>query len=128
VFNEAMTGLTTQLVGAVVDAYDFSQFRTVVDVGGSYGTLLAAILQSNPAVQGILFDQPHVVATTKEQFEKASVRERCTILGGDFFVEIPPNGDAYVLAKILHDWDDERSVAILRQCRRRCRSTGSCLL
>jgi hypothetical protein len=54
VFNDSMTGLTTQFVSAIVDAYDFSQFRTVVDVGGSYGTLLAAILQSNPAVRGIL--------------------------------------------------------------------------
>jgi len=128
VFNEAMTGLTAQLVGAVVDAYDFSQFRTVVDVGGSYGTLLAAILQRNPAVRGILFDQPHVVATTKEQVEKACVAERCTILGGYFFVEIPPNGDAYVLAKILHDWDDERSVAILRQCRRAMPEHGKLLV
>lgn len=62
VFNEAMTGWTKQLVGAVVDAYDFSPFKTVVDVGGSYGTMLAAILQGNSAARGILFDQPHVVA------------------------------------------------------------------
>jgi hypothetical protein len=118
VFNEAMTGYTTQFVGAAVDAYDFSPFKTIVDVGGSYGTLLAAILGSHPVARGILFDQPHVVAAAGAQLAVAGVAERCTTVGGDFFVEVPAGGDAYVLAQILHDWDDERSVAILRQCRR----------
>ena len=118
VFNEAMTGWTAQLVSAVVDAYDFSQFKTVVDVGGSYGTLLAAILQNNPTIRGILFDQPHVVAAAEEKLAAAGIAEQCTTVGGDFFVEVPAGGDVYILAQILHDWDDERSVAILRQCRR----------
>jgi hypothetical protein len=128
VFNEAMTGWTTQLVDAVLDAYDFSQFKTVVDVGGSYGTLLAAILRSHPAARGILFDQPHVVATAGERLAVAGVAECCTIVGGDFFVEVPSGGDAYVLAQILHDWDDERSVAILRQCRSAMPAHGKLLL
>jgi hypothetical protein len=128
VFNEAMTGWTTQLVGAVVDAYDFSPFKTVVDVGGSYGTLLAAILRSHPVARGILFDQPHVVAAAGEQLAAAGVAERCTTVGGDFFVEVPSGGDAYVLAQILHDWDDERSVAILRQCRRAMPAHGKLLV
>jgi hypothetical protein len=128
VFNEAMTGWTMQLVGAVVDAYDFSPFKTVVDVGGSYGTLLAAILRSNPAARGILFDQPHVVAAAGEQLGVAGVAERCTTVGGDFFVEVPAGGDAYLLAQILHDWDDERSVAILRQCRRAMPAHGKLLV
>jgi len=128
VFNEAMTGWTTQLVGAVVDAYDFSPFKTVVDVGGSYGTLLATILRSHPAARGILFDQPHVVAAAGEQLAGAGVAERCTTVGGDFFVEVPAGGDAYVLAQILHDWDDERSVAILQQCRRVMPAHGKLLV
>ena len=128
VFNEAMTGWTTQLVGAVMDAYDFSPFQTIVDVGGSYGTLLAAILRSNPAAQGILFDQPHVVTAAEEQLIAAGVAERCTTVGGDFFIEVPAGGDAYVLAQILHDWDDERSVAILRQCRRAISTHGKLLV
>jgi O-methyltransferase domain/Dimerisation domain len=89
VFNQAMTGNTTQLVGAVVEAYDFSPFKTIVDVGGSYGTLLAAILRSNPAARGILFDQPHVAAAAQEQVALAGMAERCTTVGGDFFVEVP---------------------------------------
>src|SRR5262245_40320480 len=88
VFNEAMTGYTTQLVGAVVDAYDFSPFQTIVDVGGGYGTLLAAILRRHPTAHGILFDQPHVVAAAGEQLAVAGVAERCPTVGGDFFVEV----------------------------------------
>ena len=118
VFNDAMTGWTTQLVGAVGDAYDFSPFQTVVDVGGSYGILLASILRSNPTARGILFDQPHVVAAAEKRLAVAGMSERCITVGGDFFVEVPTGGDAYMLAQILHDWNDERSVAILRQCRR----------
>ena len=128
VFNEAMTGWTTQLVGAVLETYDFSPFKTIVDVGGSYGTLLAAILRSNPEARGILFDQPHVVAAAQEQLALAGVAERCTTVGGDFFVEIPAGADAYLLAQILHDWDDERSVAILQQCRRAMPAHGKLLV
>jgi hypothetical protein len=128
VFNEAMTGWTAHLISAVMDAYDFSPFQTIVDVGGSYGTLLAAILRSNRTAQGILFDQPHVIATAAEQLEAAGVGERCTTVGGDFFVEVPAGGDAYLLAQILHDWDDERSVAILRQCRRAIPAHGKLLV
>ena len=128
VFNEAMTGYTTQLVGAVVDAYDFSPFKTIVDVGGSYGTLLTAILRSHPGAQGILFDQPHVVAAAEEHLAAAGVTDRCIAVGGDFFVEIPAGRDAYILAQILHDWDDERSVAILRQCRRAMPAHGKLLV
>lgn len=128
VFNAAMTGWTTQLATAVVDAYDFSPFGTIVDVGGSYGTLLAAILRRNPGTRGILFDQPHVAAAAAEHLAAAGVADRCTTVGGDFFVALPAGGEAYVLAQILHDWDDERSVAILRQCRRVMPDDGKLLV
>ncbi len=128
VFNEAMTGWTHQLVGAVVDAYDFSPFKTVVDVGGGYGALLAAILRSNPSTWGILFEQPHVVASAEEQLAAAEVADRCTFVGGDFFAAVPSGGDAYVLSQILHDWDDERCVAILGQCRRAMPDHGKLLV
>ena len=97
VFNEAMTGWTTQLVGAVVDAYDFSPFKTIVDVGGSSGTWLADMLRSNPAAWGIWFDQPQVVSAAGEQLAVTEVAERCTSVDGDFFVEIPAGGDAYMV-------------------------------
>ena len=128
VFNEAMTGWTHQLVGAVVDTYDFSPFKTIVDVGGGYGALLAAILRSNPGTRGVLFEQPHVVASAEEQLVAAGVADRCTAVGGDFFAAVPAGGDAYVLAQILHDWDDERCVAILGQCRRAMPDHGKLLV
>ncbi len=128
VFNEAMTGWTQQLVGAVVDTYDFSPFHTVVDVGGGYGALLATILRNNPGTRGILFEQPHVIASAEEELVAAGVADRCTFVGGDFFVEVPAGGDAYVLSQILHDWDDERCVAILGQCRRAMPDHGKLLV
>lgn len=118
VFNEAMIDWTHQLAGAVASTYDFSPFGTVVDVGGGYGTLLAAILRRHQQTRGILFDLPHVVADAEGPLAKAGVADRCTRIGGDFFAAVPAGGDAYVLAQILHDWDDERGVAILKQCRR----------
>lgn len=128
VFNAAMTGWTDQLADAVVDAYDFSPFGTVVDVGGSYGTLLTAILRRHPGARGILFDQPHVVADAAGQLAAAGVADRCTAVGGDFFRELPAGADAYVLAQILHDWDDERSTAILARCHRAMAGRGALLL
>jgi hypothetical protein len=128
VFNEAMVGWTTQVVDAVVAAYDFSPFGTVVDVGGGHGALLAAILKRNATARGILFDVPHVVEGAEPFLTAAAVANRCTLVGGNFFAEIPAGADAYVLAQILHDWDDERSVAILRQVRRAMPDQGKLLV
>jgi hypothetical protein len=128
VFNEAMVGWTTQISDAVVASYDFSACDTVVDVGGGHGALLAAILQRNPGVRGILFDLPPVVESAGPFLEAAGMRDRCERVGGDFFAAIPPDADAYVLAQILHDWDDERSAAILRQVRKAMPDHGKLLI
>ena len=128
VFNEAMTSWTNQLVIGVAHAYDFSPFGTVVDVGGGHGALLASMLERNPGLHGILFDQPHVVAEAGDHLVAAGVADRTMTVGGDFFVAVPPGGDAYVLSQILHDWDDERSVAILRQCRQAIPDHGKLLV
>ncbi len=117
IFNAAMTALMTQTADAVAGSYDFSVFHTVVDVGGNQGTLLAAILKSYPSLRGMLFDLPHVVANAGPVLTNAGVEHRCARLGGDFFVRIPAGGDVYVLASVLHDWDDDRCAAILRACR-----------
>ncbi|MFC5740525.1 methyltransferase [Dyella tabacisoli] len=117
VFNQAQVGYSKEVVGAVVAAYDFSPFNTIVDVGAGYGALLTAILRGQPNARGILFDQPHVADAAKEPLALAGVAERCSTVGGDFFVKVPAGGDAYVLSLLLHDWDDERSVTILRHCR-----------
>lgn len=101
----------------IVAAYDFSRFGTIVDVGGSTGALLAAILRAQPAVRGILFDLPHVVAGAEPVLAEAGVTDRCSVVGGSFFDAVPAGGDAYLLKYIVHDWDDERAASILRRCR-----------
>jgi hypothetical protein len=127
-FNQAMTGWSAQLDQAVLAAYDFSQFGTVMDIGGGYGRLLATILRAHPTVRGVLFDQPHVVAGATALLQEAGVNGRCEVVGGDFFVEVPRKGDAYILSQIVHDWNDQRSLAILKTCRRAIAPTGKLLL
>jgi hypothetical protein len=112
IFNAGMTGIIAETAVAVRDAYDFAGVRTLVDVGGGHGMLLATVLAGNPALRGVLFDLPHVVDGAGETFERLGVRSRASIVGGDFFREVP-RGDAYVMSHIIHDWDDERSLAIL---------------
>lgn len=117
-FNDSMTGLTRTIEDAVVGAYDASRFRTVVDVGGGHGSFLASLLKANPAANGILFDAPQVVEGAEARFRDLGVEGRCVAHGGDFFQSVPSGGDLYTLKWILHDWDDEKSVAILKNCRR----------
>lgn len=101
----------------IVAAYDFSRFRTVVDVGGSTGSLLAAILREHSGLRGILFDLPHVVSRSERVLAEAGVADRCAVVGGSFFESVPAGGDAYVLKYVIHDWDDDRARALLRRCR-----------
>jgi SAM-dependent methyltransferase len=118
VFDEAMTSLSVAESRAVVEAYDFSPIRTVVDVGGGRGLLLASILRSYRRMRGILFDMPHVVAGAPDLLAAQDVADRCQVIPGDFFASVPEGADAYVLKHIIHDWDDDRSLRILKNCRR----------
>lgn len=127
IFNQAMTSWSSQLDRAMLAAYDFGQFKTLVDVGGGYGRLLASILRAHPRLQGVLFDQPHVVEGAVNVFQDAGVWDRCAAVGGDFFAEVPP-GDAYIMSQIVHDWDDRRSLTILQTCRRAIAPTGKLLV
>ena len=117
-FNEAMSSATEGAARAVADAYDFSRCRTIVDLGGGTGAFLAGILNANPQARGVLFDRLSVVAAAGSLLGRAGVADRCNAVGGDFFEEVPSGGDLYILSWIIHDWDDERSVAILKSCRR----------
>jgi hypothetical protein len=116
-FDAAMKALTGASNAALIDAFDFSRFGTLVDVGGGNGALLASVLASNPALQGVLFDQAHVVAGADQVLEAAGVADRCRIESGSFFESVPEGGDAYLLKSIVHDWEDEESSAILRVVR-----------
>ena len=127
-FDDAMQEGSSQRARAVVAAYDFSPFGTVVDVGGGRGSLLAGILASFPGVRGVLFDQPHVVAGAPPILAAAGVADRCHFVPGSFFDGVPEGADAYVLSMIIHDWDDEPAVKILQHCRRAMAPAGRLLL
>lgn len=117
-FHETMTQFAAQNYRAVVEEIDFGRFRCVVDVGGGHGQLLALILARHASIRGILFDAPHVIAGAGGPLREAGVASRCELVGGDFFVSVPPGGDAYVMAHILHDWEDEPAEKLLRNIRR----------
>lgn len=118
IHDQAMAGMSAAASAAVLDAYDFSRLRCVVDVGGGTGQLLADILGAHPGLRGILFDLPHVVANAPAVLSARGVADRCRIEGGSFFDAVPGGGDGYLLKQIIHDWDDPRATAILATCRR----------
>ena len=116
-FSEAMVGFHGAEPPAVAAAYDFSGFKTLVDVGGATGNLLAAILSRHAAPRGVLYDRPHVVRDAPALLETHGVAERVRIEPGDFFERVPAGGDAYLLSHIIHDWNEEQCLTILGHCR-----------
>lgn len=117
-FDEAMRELTRVAAPAVLDAYDFAGVSRIVDVGGGSGALLSAVLHREPGASGVVFDTPGVADSARERIRNEGLTDRCSVVGGDFFREVPPGGDLYVLKWVLHNWPDERATAILRSCRR----------
>lgn len=128
VFDAAMTTQSRFVAQAVLDAYDFTPFGTVVDVGGGRGAFLSAVLNRYPRARGVLFDQPHVVAGSAELLSAAGVADRCHVDAGSFFDRVPVGGDAYVLKNIIHDWEDDPAVEILTSCRRDMPDAATVLL
>jgi len=127
VFNEAMGGGAAARAAAALE-FDWSDFSVVADIGGGNGSLLTGVLAAHTQLRGIVFDQPHVVAQAQPIIEAAGLGERCATASGDFFTDALPVADVYVLSQILHDWDDEQAVAILRNCRRSIMQDGRLLL
>jgi hypothetical protein len=116
-FDEAMAGLYGGLWPAVVAAWDFSPLKSVADIGGGVGLLLAEILAAHPHMRGLLLEQALTAAKARQVMEQRGLTWRCEIVAGDFFAAVPPGYDAYVLAHVLHDWDDAQCLSILRRCR-----------
>ena len=110
IFDRAMASSSKLVIGSLIEAYDFGRFGTIVDVGGGNGTLLRALLAEYPRLNGVLFDQSHVV-------EGVDLGVRGRVVAGSFFESVPGDGDAYLLKGIIHAWDDEDSVTILRNVR-----------
>ena len=117
-FQAAMTSLSGPEGQAILEAYDFAGMATIIDVGGGQGALLAAILQRYPQARGVLFDLPAVVESAQSLLDAAGVADRCTRVAGDFFQGLPGGGDAYLLKRVIHDWEAPQAQAILTQCRR----------
>lgn len=128
IFNNAMTGASSLAIETAVPAYDFTDRKLIVDVGGGHGALLAAVLEQTPNARGVLFDLPSVIAGAGAPLEVAGVSARCERQGGSFFESVPAGGDAYLLKSIIHDWDDEQSVQILRTVRAAIAPGGKLLL
>ncbi len=128
VFNEAMTGFSSMVAPAVVEAYDFSKFGTIVDIGGGHGQLLTSILKANPWVKGVLFDAPHVASGAEKTIREAGVSDRCRTEGGDFFKAVAAGGDAYLMMHIIHDWPDDKAATILKHCRKSVNPGGKLLV
>lgn len=118
VFHRAMVSYTSSLAPAVAAAYPFGDYAKVVDVAGGHGYLLASILRANPRLQGILFDLPEVVRGAGPLLAEAGVADRCEVVGGNFFESVVRGGDVYIMKQIIHDWDDEKALAVLLSVRR----------
>jgi len=118
IFDAFMTAQTQQQVPAILAAFDFSSIGTLVDIGGGQGLLIASILRAHPEMRGVLFDQPEVVSQAPPLLEAHGIANRCRIIGGDLFGDLPEEGDAYLLKLVLHDWDDDHAARILANLRR----------
>ena len=127
-FDAAMSERTAAFAPSVADACDFSDMRTVIDVGGGQGTLLAAILRKHGHLHGVLLETPTVAARATELLGAIDLADRSQVLAGDFFEQVPARADCYLLANVLHDWDDARATKILRHCRRSMARAGRVLI
>jgi SAM-dependent methyltransferase len=117
-FRAAAATFHAQGIEAIIGAYDFSRHRTVIDLGGGTGALLAGILATYPSVQGVLFERPSALAAAAATFERDGVTDRVAFVAGDFFASVPGGADAYLIKSCLHNFDDERAGAVLRAIRR----------
>lgn len=127
IFNAAMNSGSSSSLSEILEAYDFSQFRYIVDVGGGHGALLEGILSVHPQMKGLLYDLPEVVAGATILIDDA-IADRYELRGGDFFEKVPKGADAYILKGIIHDWNDTDALTILRNCRSAIQPDGRLLL
>jgi len=127
IFNNAMASLTSSVTPLISDMYDFSQFNTIIDIGGGQGILLSSILKDNPKLYGVLFDLPYAIQSAKEHYGGQStnsndninrdISSRCKLVEGDFFKSIPTTAaDGYIIKNVILNWDDQSAAIILKNC------------
>jgi O-methyltransferase domain/Dimerisation domain len=117
-FHQAMSGFSGQEIAAILKAYDFSSFTTLVDVGGGQGALVAALLKAYPHLRGLVLDREDVTEGAQRLLAEAGLTDRASFVAGDFFQAIPRDGSAYLLKSVIHNWDDAPAQKILQNCRR----------
>ncbi len=128
IFDAAMSAIHGHETAAMLDAYDFSGINVLADIGGGNGSLLGAVLQRYPEMNGILFDLGHVTGRARENMQVSGLSDKCTIVEGSFFESIPGGADAYLFRHIIHDWTDEQCVQILNHCRQVIPDNGRLLI
>jgi hypothetical protein len=128
IFNRAMTDMSVATAPAVVEAYDFSEIGTITDIAGGHGYLLAQVLKANPNARGVLFDVQPVIDSAGSLLEREGVAGRVEKVAGDFFARVPAAADVYMMKHIIHDWDDERAVMILRNINEAMKRDGRVLI
>jgi O-methyltransferase/methyltransferase family protein len=129
IFDDAMTSVSSFAAPAIADSYDFGQWESIMDVGGGNGLLLAAILRAHPRLRGVLSDQQHVLERAKQRgFLRGELEERATMGVCDLFANIPSGCRAYLMKSVIHDWNDQDSLRILRNCRMAVPKGGALLL
>jgi hypothetical protein len=128
IFNASMTALSNAHYSGVVEAYNFTSIRNLVDVGGGHGRLISMILKAYPKMRGVLYDLPHASEGGRKGIGEAGLADRCEVISGDFFQSVPEGGDAYILSRVIHDWDDDEAVAILKVVRKAMQPPSRLLL
>lgn len=127
-FDAGMGSINYYETDALLGAYDFAGIGVLADIGGGNGSLISAVLARYPNMQGILFDLGHVVGRAKENLQAAGLADRCRVIEGSFFESIPAGADAYLLRHIIHDWTDEQSIQILRNCHKVIPANGKLII
>ncbi len=128
IFDAAMSGIHGRETAPLLDAYDLSDIGVLADIGGGNGSVLTAALQRYPHLRGILFDLPSVIERSRAALQAAGVEDRCELMAGDFFQSAPAGADAYLLRHIIHDWDDEKAIRILRNVQQAMKSDSRVLV
>jgi hypothetical protein len=128
IFDAAMSAGVDVFLRSLVETYDFSKAHVIVDVGGGNGSISAMVLNRYPGIEAVVYDQPQVLEAADRYLTAAGVRRRCRLVPGDFFSSVPGGGDLYLLSNIVHDWDDDRALRILKNCRAAMTSAGAVLL
>jgi SAM-dependent methyltransferase len=128
VFHDCMTDISRLNTPAILEAYDFGPFRKIVDVGGSHGMLLSAILRRYPGPRGIVFDLPDAIEGARQAIVAGDLTGRVETVAGNFFESVPAGADAYILKQVIHDWHDTPAVAILRNVRQAIQPDGRLLI